>query len=223
MVTTLKMYCNHHEEAADHGEKDLNTMTCMFWMVHYFCNNARITILARLAEKGVDPDKQPAESWDKAVWAREKWQEISGGRPFLIKGIQRVDDAEKAADLGFERIVVSNHAGRQVDGAIASLDALEMIAERVGDRLVVTFDSGVRRAADIVKTLALGAKFVAIGRLWIWGLSIMGEHGVSHVLKVLLADLDILIIVAGLNRVEDIDKDLLMSFPAGFGYRKGKL
>ncbi|KAI9158171.1 LOW QUALITY PROTEIN: FMN-dependent dehydrogenase [Paramyrothecium foliicola] len=180
----------------------------------------------RLAEQGIDPAKQPAEagalwidnvwhgrawSWDKAVWARKKWQEISGGKPFLIKGIQRVEDAEKAADLGFEGIVVSNHAGRQVDGAIGSLDALEKIAESVGDRLVITYDSGVRGAADIVKALALGAKFVFIGRLWIWGLSIMGEHGVRHVLKGLLADLDILMCVAGITDIPSIKRDLLDS------------
>ncbi|CRK24986.1 putative lactate 2-monooxygenase PB1A11.03 like protein [Verticillium longisporum] len=186
---------------------------------------------ARLREKGIDPAKQPEEaaamwidsiwhgrawSWDKAVWARETWREISGGKPFLIKGIQRVDDAERAADLGFDGIVVSNHAGRQVDGAVASLDALEKIADSVGGRLVVTFDSGVRGAADIVKALALGAKFVFVGRLWIWGLSIMGESGVRHVLRGLLADLDILMNVAGINRVGDITKDLLESLPPAY-------
>ncbi|KUI72580.1 putative lactate 2-monooxygenase PB1A11.03 [Cytospora mali] len=103
----------------------------------------------RLKERGIDPKKQPQEagamwidnvwhgrawSWDKAVWARQKWQEITGGKPFLIKGIQRVEDAEKAADLDFEGIVVSNHAGRQVDGAISSLDALENIVDKVGNR-----------------------------------------------------------------------------------------
>lgn len=186
----------------------------------------------RLAAQGIDPQQEPekaaamwidnvwhgrAWSWDKAVWAREQWQKISGGKPFLIKGIQRVDDAEKAADLGFEGIVVSNHAGRQVDGAVASLDALENIAERVGDRIVVTFDSGVRGAADVVKALALGAKFVFIGRLWIWGLSIMGEQGVRHVLRGLLADLDILMNVAGIQKVADIGKDLLESLPKSYG------
>ncbi|TEA17373.1 putative lactate 2-monooxygenase [Colletotrichum sidae] len=186
----------------------------------------------RLAERGIDPEKQPEEAgaawidsvwhgrawgWDKAVWARSKWREISGGKkPFLIKGIQRADDAERAAELGFEGIVVSNHAGRQVDGAVASLDALEKIAERVGDRIVVTFDSGVRGAADVVKALALGAKFVFVGRLWIWGLSIMGEAGVRHVMRGLLADLDILMNVAGLNTVEDIDKGLLESLPKAY-------
>lgn len=188
----------------------------------------------RLAERGIDPKKQPEEagamwidsvwhgrawSWEKAVWAREQWQVISGGRPFLIKGIQRVDDAEKAADLGFEGIVVSNHAGRQVDGAIASLDALEKIAEKLGGRenFVITFDSGVRGAADVVKALALGAHFVFTGRLWIWGLSIMGETGVRHVLKGLLADLDILMNCAGLRSIDEIDKGLLESLPKSYG------
>lgn len=188
----------------------------------------------RLKERGIDPEKQPEEagamwidsvwhgrawSWEKAVWARKKWQEISGGKPFLIKGIQRVDDAEKAADLGFEGIVVSNHAGRQVDGAIGSLDALERIVDKLGGRedFVITFDSGVRGAADVVKALALGAKFVFIGRLWIWGLSIMGETGVRHVLKGLLADLDILMNCAGLRSVDEIDRGLLESLPGAYG------
>lgn len=187
----------------------------------------------RMAERGVDPNRQPEEagamwidsvwhgrafSWEKAVWAREQWRRISGGgKPFLIKGIQRVDDAERAAELGFEGIVVSNHAGRQVDGAIGSLDALEKIAVKVGDRITVTFDSGVRGAADVVKALALGAKFVFIGRLWIWGLSIMGEAGVRHVLKGLLADLDILMNVAGIQKIENIDRSLLESFPPAYG------
>ncbi|ROV88356.1 hypothetical protein VSDG_09429 [Cytospora chrysosperma] len=188
----------------------------------------------RLKERGIDPKKQPEEagamwidnvwhgrawSWDQAVWARHKWQEISGGKPFLIKGIQRVEDAEKAADLGFEGIVVSNHAGRQVDGAISSLDALENITEKVGNRkdFVVTYDSGIRGAADVVKALALGAKFVFVGRLWIWGLSIMGESGVRHVLKGLLADLDILMNTAGLKSIDEIDKGLLESLPKAYG------
>lgn len=188
----------------------------------------------RLAERGIDPATRPeaagalwidsvwhgrAWSWDKAVWAREAWRAISGGRPFLLKGIQRVEDAERAAALGFEGVVVSNHAGRQVDGAIGSLDALEKIAQAVGGRedFVVTFDSGVRGAADVVKALALGAKFVFIGRLWIWGLSIMGETGVRHVLKGLLADLDILMNCAGLRSIDDIDRGLIESLPKSYG------
>jgi len=113
-----------------------------------------------------------------------------------LKGIQHVDDAKKAVELGVDGIVVSNHAGRQVDGAIASLDALENIVAAVGDKTYIMFDSGIRGGSDVVKAMALGAKFVFVGRLWIWGLSIMGEHGVRHVMKSLLADLDILMNVS---------------------------
>ncbi|KAF4765896.1 hypothetical protein HAV15_010383 [Penicillium sp. str.  len=153
-----------------------------------------------------------AWSWEKIPWLMETWRGISGGRPFVIKGIQSVGDARRCVELGVEGIVVSNHAGRQVDGAVASLDALERIVEAVGERIYVMFDSGVRGASDVVKALALGAKFVFIGRLWIWGLSIQGEDGVMHVMKSLLADLDILMGVAGFNRVEDFNQDILGEF-----------
>lgn len=182
----------------------------------------------RLAEAGIDPEKQPQEagamwidnvwhgrawSWEKMPWLIETWKKISGGRPFVLKGIQSVLDAEKAVELGCKGIVVSNHAGRQVDGAIASLDALEKIVEAVGNKTYIMFDSGVRGAADVVKALALGAKFVFVGRLWIWGLSIMGEHGVRHVMKSLLADFDILMNCAGIQNVGQIDKTFIESLP----------
>ena len=197
----------------------------------------------RLKEKGIDPKTQPneagalwidnvwhgrAHTWDKAVWAMKLWKELSGGKPFSLKGIQSVEDAKKAAELGFDGIVVSNHAGRQVDGAIASLDALEKIVDgmlskqqlnccptdifpAVGDKIYIMFDSGVRSASDVFKALALGAKFVFVGRLWIWGLSIMGETGVTHVMRGLLADLDILMNVGGFKNIGEISKDALES------------
>ncbi|KAJ5915094.1 hypothetical protein N7454_011206 [Penicillium verhagenii] len=146
----------------------------------------------RCVEAGIDPDKDTvaasakwidsvwhgrAWSWEKIPWLIGEWKRISGGRPFAIKGIQSVGDAKKCVEMGVDGIVVSNHAGRQVDGAVASLDALEKIVEAVGEKIYVMFDSGVRGASDVVKALAIGAKFVFIGRLWIWGLSIMGEEG----------------------------------------------
>ena len=119
-------------------------------------------------------------------------------------------DAERAVEIGCDGIVVSNHAGRQVDGAVASLDALESIAAAVGDRVYIMYDSGIRGGADVVKALALGAKFVFVGRLWVWGLSIMGEHGVRHVMKSLLADFDILMNVGGFQNVEQMmDRSVL--------------
>ncbi|RAL05796.1 L-lactate dehydrogenase [Aspergillus ibericus CBS 121593] len=157
-----------------------------------------------------------AWSWEKIPWLMEQWRRISGGRPFVIKGIQSVADARKCVEYGVDGIVVSNHAGRQVDGAIASLDALENIAAAVGDRIYVMFDSGVRGGSDVAKALALGARFVFVGRLWIWGLSIMGEEGVRHVMKSLLADFDILMAVGGFNRVEDFDRSVLESYPKSY-------
>ena len=121
-------------------------------------------------------------------------------------------DAKKAVEYGVDGIVVSNHAGRQVDGAIASLDALENIVNAVGDKTYIMFDSGVRGASDVVKALTLGAKFVFVGRLWVWGLSIMGEEGVRHVMKSLLADFDILMAVAGFTSVEEFDRSTLGMF-----------
>ncbi|OJK03757.1 hypothetical protein ASPACDRAFT_21508 [Aspergillus aculeatus ATCC 16872] len=185
----------------------------------------------RCQEAGIDPDNDPvaastkwidsvwhgrAWSWEKIPWLMARWREISGGRPFVIKGIQSVADARKCVEYGVDGIVVSNHAGRQVDGAIASLDALENIVDAVGDRIYVMFDSGVRGASDVAKALALGARFVFVGRLWVWGLSIMGEEGVRHVMKSLLADFDILMAVAGFNRVEDFDRSALESYPKSY-------
>ncbi|KAF7678274.1 l-lactate dehydrogenase [Alternaria burnsii] len=185
----------------------------------------------RLKEKGIDPKTQPneagalwidnvwhgrAHTWEKAEWAMKLWKELSGGKPFSLKGIQSVEDAKKAADLGFDGIVVSNHAGRQVDGAVASLDSLEKIVDAVGDKIYIMFDSGVRSASDVFKALALGAKFVFVGRLWIWGLSIMGETGVNHVMRGLLADLDILMSVGGFRNIGEITKDSLESGPKSY-------
>ena len=179
----------------------------------------------RLKEAGIDPAKQPNEagamwidnvwhgrawSWEKIPWLIATWKKISNGRPFCLKGIQSVDDAKRAIEVGCDGIVVSNHAGRQVDGAIASLDALENIVNAVGDEIYIMYDSGIRGAADVVKALALGAKFVWVGRLWVWGLSIMGEEGVRHVMKGLLADFDILMNVAGFQNVgQMMDRSVL--------------
>lgn len=185
----------------------------------------------RLKEAGIDPVKQPNEagakwidnvwhgrawSWEKMPWLIKTWKELSAGKPFAIKGIQSVADAEKCVQIGCDGIVVSNHAGRQVDGAIASLDALEKIVDAVGDQTYIMFDSGVRGAADVFKALALGARFVFVGRLWVWGLSIMGEHGVRHVMKGLLADLDIMFNVAGCQNVGQIDRSWLESQPKAY-------
>ncbi|EXJ73148.1 lactate 2-monooxygenase [Cladophialophora psammophila CBS 110553] len=186
----------------------------------------------RMEKAGIDPKKQPEEagamwidkdwhgrafSWEKIPWLIKTWKELSGGKPFCIKGIQSVANAQHCVDLGVDGIVVSNHAGRQVDGAIASLDALENIVNAgIGEKLTVMFDSGVRGASDVIKALCLGAKFVWVGRMWIYGLSIMGEEGVRRVMKCLLAKFDISMLTAGIRNVGEMQKDRLESYPKGY-------
>ncbi|HET8566100.1 MAG TPA: alpha-hydroxy-acid oxidizing protein [Solirubrobacterales bacterium] len=146
----------------------------------------------------------PALSWDDLAALREMTS-----LPIVIKGIQHVDDAREAAARGVDGIVVSNHGGRQVDGAIGSLDALPAIAEAVGDDLALLFDSGVRSGSDVLKALALGADAVCLGRPYLWGLALDGQTGVETVLKMVLAELDLTMALCGLTRPEEIGPELL--------------
>ncbi|CAM4026963.1 lactate 2-monooxygenase [Kibdelosporangium persicum] len=138
-------------------------------------------------------------NWEALPFLREHWE-----GPIVLKGIQHVDDARRAADAGMDGIVVSNHGGRQVDGAIASLDALPPIVNAVGDRLEVLFDSGVRTGADVFKALALGAKAVLLGRPYVWGLAHAGEAGVRHVVRSILADFDLTVALSGHRSVAEL-------------------
>ena len=144
----------------------------------------------------------PSLTWDDLAWLRELTS-----LPILVKGIQHVDDAREAAARGVDGIVVSNHGGRQVDGAIASLDALPPIAEAVGDDLTVLFDSGIRGGSDIIKALALGADAVLLGRPYIWGLALEGQQGVETVLKMILADLDLTMALCGYTEPAQLGPD----------------
>ncbi|OCT55139.1 putative lactate 2-monooxygenase PB1A11.03 [Cladophialophora carrionii] len=186
----------------------------------------------RLKEMGIDPKKAPEEAgaawidnvwhgrafdWEKIPWVMKTWKDLSGGKPFCIKGIQSVADAQHCVDLGVDGIVVSNHAGRQVDGAIASLDALENIINAgIGEKTTVMFDSGVRGASDVIKALCIGAKFVWVGRLYVYGLACMGEEGVRHVFKNLLAEFDISMLTAGFRNIDEMRKDRLESYPKSY-------
>jgi lactate 2-monooxygenase len=146
----------------------------------------------------------PALSWDDLGWLREQTE-----LPIVIKGIQHADDAREAAARGIEGIVVSNHGGRQVDGAIGALDALPAIAEAVGDELAVLFDSGVRSGSDAIKALALGADAVCLGRPYIWGLALEGQRGVETVLKMVLAELDLTLALCGYTEPGQLGPDAL--------------
>ncbi len=129
--------------------------------------------------------------------------------PIVIKGIQHPEDAREAASRGIDGIVVSNHGGRQVDGALASLDALEPIADAVGGELTILFDSGVRRGSDVIKALALGADAVLLGRPYLWGLALEGQAGVEAVLKMILAEFDLTMALCGYTRPAELGADAL--------------
>jgi len=150
------------------------------------------------------------------VFARPslKWEDLALVRevtklPLLLKGILHPDDARRALDQGVDGIVVSNHGGRQVDGAIASLDALPAIVEAVGGRVPVLLDSGIRGGADVFKALALGATAVLIGRPYCYGLAVAGEPGVREVIQNFIADFDLTLGLAGCASLADVTPELL--------------
>ncbi|KIJ28559.1 hypothetical protein M422DRAFT_189580 [Sphaerobolus stellatus SS14] len=168
-----------------------------------------------------------AHTWEKLPWLIKEWKRISGGRPFVIKGIQSPEDALKAAEIGCEGIVVTNHAGRQVDGAIGSLEILPDIVDALrkdekGKKMTILFDSGIRTGSDVFKAIALGADAVLIGRLYIWGMSHEGEAGCRHVLKSLLADLDITCTVAGYPVLREVNRAALRYNSSGIPPAKGE-
>jgi L-lactate dehydrogenase (cytochrome) len=146
----------------------------------------------------------PSLSWDDLSWLREQTE-----LPIVIKGIQHADDAREAAARGVDGIIVSNHGGRQVDGAIGSLDALPAIAEAAGDDLAILFDSGVRGGSDVIKALALGADAVCLGRPYVWGLALEGQQGVETVLRMVLAELDLTLALCGYTSPDQLGPDAL--------------
>ena len=147
-------------------------------------------------------------TWDDLPFLREHWH-----GPIVLKGVLSAADALRAADAGMDGVIVSNHGGRQVDGAIAALDALPPVAAAVGSRLAVLFDSGVRTGADMVKALALGAQAVLIGRPYVYGLGLGGEAGVRHVLRALRNEFELTMRLAGVASLAELGPDLLQRRP----------
>ncbi len=141
----------------------------------------------------------------KDVARLREWTDL----PVVVKGVLHPDDASALVDTGAAGVIVSNHGGRQVDGAIAALDALPAVAAAVGNRGTVLFDSGIRCGADVVIALALGADAVLYGRPWVYGLGVAGKSGVEHALRCLLADVDLTMAMAGIRSVTDIDAAVL--------------
>lgn len=142
-------------------------------------------------------------TWDDLPFIREHTT-----LPIILKGILHPDDAKLALSYGVDGIIVSNHGGRQVDGAVASLDALPQVVEAVQNEIPVMMDSGIRRGSDIIKAMALGARAVLVGRPCMYGLAAAGEQGVKEVLQNMAADLDLTLGLAGFNSVTDLDKSI---------------
>ncbi len=147
----------------------------------------------------------PALSWGDIAFLREHTS-----LPILLKGILHPEDAKLALEHGADGIVVSNHGGRQLDGAVSALEALPGIAEAVNGRLPVLLDSGVRTGSDVIKAMALGANAVMIGRPFMLGLAVAGEQGVASVLDTLLGELDVAMALSGSNTVADLNPSILV-------------
>jgi isopentenyl diphosphate isomerase/L-lactate dehydrogenase-like FMN-dependent dehydrogenase len=146
----------------------------------------------------------PAATWDDIRALRDRTR-----LPLILKGVLHPDDARSAVVRGVDGVIVSNHGGRQVDGAIAALDALPAIVDALDGRIPVLFDSGIRRGADILKALALGAAAVLIGRLYCLGLAAAGEAGVRDTVLNLIADLDVTLALSGYSRCAQLDRSAL--------------
>lgn len=152
----------------------------------------------------------PRLSWDDVAWIKQRW----GGK-LVLKGILDVDDARLAAQSGADALIVSNHGGRQLDGAVSSINALPAIVEAVGKDIEVWMDGGIRSGQDVVKARALGAKGTLIGRSFLYGLGANGEAGVRQALDIIARELDLTMAFCGLRDIEDVDRDILVpgTFP----------
>ena len=160
-----------------------------------------------------------AEAFDHSLdWDRIKELMDMWGGKVILKGILDVEDAVKATELGADAIIVSNHGGRQLDGALSAIKMLEPIAQAVGDRTEVWMDSGIRSGQDVLKAVALGAKGVMLGRSYVYGLGAMGEKGVTTALDVIGKELDTSMALCGRRDIKEVDRDILL-VPEGFSGR----
>ncbi len=163
----------------------------------------------------------PPPSWDDVAWMASEWKAISGGKPFMLKGVSRIDDALRAVDAGVDAISVSNHGGNNLDGTPAPIRVLKPIADTVGGQIEVVMDGGVRRGSDVVKAVALGARAVLIGRAYLWGLAANGQAGVENVLDVIRSGIDSTLLGLGLSSIDEVGPEHLL-IPDDFILAVGK-
>jgi L-lactate dehydrogenase (cytochrome) len=147
----------------------------------------------------------PCLNWGDVEWIKKRW----GGK-LILKGIQDVEDAYLAVQSGADALIVSNHGGRQLDGAQSSIEALPAIVDAVGSQIEVHMDGGIRSGQDVVKARALGARGVYIGRAFLYGLGAMGEQGVSKALEIIHKELDLTMAFCGRTQMDTVDKSILL-------------
>jgi len=191
-----------------------------FWLARYvrdgmpfqLANTAGMTrdgVPMSMPEMGYRESNSP--TWEDVAWVRQNFD-----GPVLVKGVLTAEDARRALELGCDGVVVSNHGGRQLDGAPATIDVLPEVVAAVGDRMEILVDGGVRRGSDVLKALALGAKAVLIGRPYVWGLALGGQDGVSHVLETLRAEMKRSMQLMGCSSVHDLDDTWLAHAGSAF-------
>jgi L-lactate dehydrogenase (cytochrome) len=159
-----------------------------------------VTSLAQWTSTQFDPTL----NWKDVEWMRSLWP----GK-LILKGILDVEDAKTAAKVGASALVVSNHGGRQLDGAPSSISALPKVVEAVGEEIEVMFDGGIRSGQDVVRALAFGARSCMIGRSYIYGLGAGGEAGVARAIEILASELDVTMALCGVRNVQDIDRSVI--------------
>lgn len=147
----------------------------------------------------------PALNWDDVKWIKDRW----GGK-LILKGILDAEDAELALGSGADALIVSNHGGRQLDGAMSSIEALPGIVAAVGSKIEVHMDGGIRSGQDVIKAIALGAKGTYIGRAFLYGLGAMGEEGVTAAIEIIRKELDITMALCGLRDIRTVDGNILV-------------
>jgi lactate 2-monooxygenase len=174
-----------------------------------FLTTLRSGIGRAAVQRFIDIYSRPSLTWEHLAFLRERTK-----LPILLKGILHPDDATRAIEVGMDGIVVSNHGGRQVDGSIATLEALPAVIEAVGDRIPVLLDSGVRGGADAFKAIALGARAVLIGRPYVYGLAIAGRAGVREVLVNLNAEFELTMGLSGCRSISEIRPETLQAAPS---------
>jgi L-lactate dehydrogenase (cytochrome) len=160
----------------------------------------------RIIASWVNTQYDPSVTWEQAEKMIEYW-----GGPFAIKGILSAGDAQRAVEIGATAVIVSNHGGRQLDGAVASFDVLGEIVEAIGGRAQVILDGGVRRGSHVIKALALGADACMVGRPYLYGLGAGGEQGVARALTILKAEIERVMRLIGCCRIEDVNREFIRS------------